>query len=74
MERGTPRGFVADKHDLNSQLLACLDIYQALGEIRLYREAMEHDESIIIMRRMVDDGLIDFEITEDIAKQLPLIN
>jgi hypothetical protein len=45
-----------------------------LGEIRLYREAMEHDESIINLRRMVDDGLIDFEITEDMRSQLPLIN
>jgi HD-GYP domain-containing protein (c-di-GMP phosphodiesterase class II) len=67
---GYPRGLSADQLDFNSRLLACLDIYQALGEIRPYREAMTHDESIKIMRRMVKDGLIDPEITEDIAQQL----
>jgi HD-GYP domain-containing protein (c-di-GMP phosphodiesterase class II) len=67
---GYPRGLSADELDFNSRLLACLDIYQALGEIRPYREAMTHDESIKIMRHMVGNGLIDPEITEDIAKQL----
>jgi len=67
---GYPRGLSADKLDFNSRLLACLDIYQALGEIRPYREAMSHDESITIMRNMVKDGLIDSKITEDIAKHL----
>jgi HD-GYP domain-containing protein (c-di-GMP phosphodiesterase class II) len=71
---GYPRGLGADKLDFNSRLLACLDIYQALGEIRPYREAMTHDEAIKIMRHMVKDGLIDPEITEDIAKQLQTIN
>jgi len=71
---GYPRGLGADQLDFNSRLLACLDIYQALGEIRPYREAMTHDESIKIMRRMVEDGLIDPEITEDIAQQLKTNN
>ena len=71
---GYPRGIGADKLDFNSRLLACLDIYQALGEIRPYREAMTHDESIKTMRRMVDDGLIDPEITEDIVKHLQNID
>jgi HD-GYP domain-containing protein (c-di-GMP phosphodiesterase class II) len=70
---GYPRGLTAEKLDFNSRLLACLDIYQALGEVRPYREAMTHDESIKIMRRMVVDGLIDPDITEDIAKQLKII-
>jgi HD-GYP domain-containing protein (c-di-GMP phosphodiesterase class II) len=71
---GYPRGLGAGELDFNSRLLACLDIYQALGEIRPYREAMTHEESIKIMRHMVDDGLIDAEITEDIAKQLHTID
>lgn len=70
---GYPRGLDAEKLDFNSRLLACLDIYQALGEIRPYRQALTHDESITIMRRMVEDGLIDPSITEDIAKQLQTI-
>ncbi len=67
---GYPRGLSADKLDFNSRLLACLDIYQALSERRPYREAMTHDESIKIMSRMVKDGLIDNDITEDISNEL----
>jgi HD-GYP domain-containing protein (c-di-GMP phosphodiesterase class II) len=67
---GYPRGLDSKKLDFNSRLLTCLDIYQALGEVRPYRQALTHDESIIIMKRMVKDGLIDADITEDIAKQL----
>ena len=71
---GYPRGLSAENLDFNSRLLACLDIYQALSEMRPYRGAMTHDESIKIMRRMVEDGLIDPDITEDIAKQLQSID
>ena len=67
---GYPRGLQVDQLDFNSRLLACLDIYQALGEERPYRKAMSHDESITILRQMAQDGLIDPEITEDIATHL----
>lgn len=67
---GYPRGLSAEKLDFNSRLLACLDIYQALREERPYRESMTHEESIKVMRHMVENGLIDPVITEDIAKQL----
>ncbi|MDW7656045.1 MAG: HD domain-containing phosphohydrolase [Bacillota bacterium] len=70
---GYPRGLYAEELDFNSRLLACLDIYQALGEIRPYRKALTHDESIKIMTRMVEDGLIDPDITEDIAEQLKAV-
>ncbi len=67
---GYPRGLYADELDFNSRLLACLDIYQALGEDRPYRKAMDHDDAIIILHQMAQDGLIDAEITKDIAEQL----
>jgi len=51
-----------------ARLLACLDIYQALGEDRPYRKAMSHEEAMSIMRQMVRDGQIDGGITEDIEK------
>ena len=70
---GYPRGLYAEKLDFNSRLLGCLDIYQALSELRPYRKALTHDESIKIMTSMVEDGLIDPGITEDIAKQLKTI-
>lgn len=63
---GYPRGLHADELDFNSRLLACLDIYQALGEDRPYRKAMSHGEAMTIMRKMVQEGLIDGDITEDI--------
>ena len=65
---GYPRGLKGDELDFNSRLLACLDIYQALGEDRPYRKAMSHEEAMSIMRQMVKDGKIDGEITEDIEK------
>lgn len=67
---GYPRGLAKDELDFNSRLLACLDIYQALGEERPYRAALSHDEALIILRQMADDGLIDAKITEDIAARL----
>lgn len=65
---GYPRGLKGDELDFNSRLLACLDIYQALGEDRPYRKAMSHEEAMSIMRQMVRDGQIDGGITEDIEK------
>lgn len=63
---GYPRGLKAINLDFNSRLLTCLDIYQALSEIRPYRNAMAHADAMTIMRQMVSGGLIDFDITEDI--------
>lgn len=68
--KGYPRGLQVDELDFNSRLLACLDIYQALGEKRPYRNAMSHEDSITILRQMAQDGLIDPEITEDIVSHL----
>jgi HD-GYP domain-containing protein (c-di-GMP phosphodiesterase class II) len=64
---GYPRGLQFDVLDFNSRLLACLDIYQALGEERPYRKAMSRDDSIAILQQMAQDGLLDAKITEDIA-------
>jgi len=71
---GYPRGLQAEALDFNSRLLTCLDIYQALGEKRPYRDAMNHDESMKIMKQMVDEGLIDAKITEDIENVLRDLN
>lgn len=67
---GYPRGLRAEELDFNSRLLACLDIYQAMGEDRPYRKEMEHDEMIMVLRQMAQNGLIDAKITEDIAAHL----
>lgn len=44
-----------------------MDIYQALRETRPYRSSMGHDEAIIILSKMVEEGKIDRKIVEDIA-------
>jgi len=67
---GYPRGLHAVEIDFNSRLLACLDICQALGEKRPYRKALSHEDAMLILRQMAHDGLIDVNITEDIAAQL----
>ena len=63
---GYPYGFNADRLDFNSRLMGCLDIYQALTEDRPYREGMSHESTIKILRGMVDQGLIEKSIVEDI--------
>jgi len=65
---GYPFGLKGDKLNREERLLACLDIYQALVEARPYKDGMNHEQAIHIMRDMVCRGKIDPEITEDIAE------
>lgn len=63
---GYPFGKTAKELDHNDRLLACLDIYQALGEARPYKEGLPHNRCIAIMRDMADEQFIDNSIVEDI--------
>lgn len=63
---GYPFGFAADRLDFESRLLACLDIYQALVEVRPYREALGHGAALSIMHGMAEAGKIDAGIVEDV--------
>lgn len=65
---GYPFGFKGDKLNREERLLACLDIYQALVESRPYKDGMNHEQAIHILRDMAACGKIDPEITEDIAQ------
>lgn len=62
---GYPYGLNANQLDFNSRILACVDIYQALTEDRHYRKRMSHGAAIKIMQNMVQDGLIEPSVTED---------
>ncbi len=62
---GYPYGLNANQLDFNSRILACVDIYQALTEDRPYRKRMSHGAAIKIMQNMVQDGLIEPSVTED---------
>lgn len=63
---GYPFGKTAEQLTKEDRLMACIDIYQALSEDRPYKKGMPHEKCIAIMRDMVDKGLIDKTITEDI--------
>jgi len=63
---GYPDGLTAKDLDFNSRLISCLDIYQALREERPYRESMDHNEAMIILKNMACAGQLDQSIVDDI--------
>ncbi|MDP3305930.1 MAG: diguanylate cyclase [Erysipelotrichaceae bacterium] len=63
---GYPRQLTEENLDFYSRLLTCMDIYQALRETRPYRNSMCHDEAIVILKEMAEDGKLDRKIVEDI--------
>lgn len=63
---GYPFGKTAQQLGKNERLMACLDIYQALVEKRPYKDGMEHQQAIEILRRMAEQNQLDGEIVEDI--------
>lgn len=64
--KGYPFGKNHKQLDFNSRLMVCLDIYQALTEIRPYRPALLHKAAMQILNDMKNDTFIDSKITEDI--------
>ncbi len=64
--KGYPYGLSEKNLDLNSRLLGCVDIYQALTEDRPYRKAMSHKKTIELMRGMAKQNLIEPSVVEDI--------
>lgn len=63
---GYPFGKTAEQLGKNERLMACLDIYQALVEKRPYKNGMEHQQAIGILRNMAAENQLDGEIIEDI--------
>ena len=60
-------GKKAGELDFNSRLLACIDIYQAVSEERPYHPARNHDDTMQILNKMADTGVIDKNITNDLS-------
>ncbi|MCH5210583.1 MAG: HD domain-containing protein [Oscillospiraceae bacterium] len=65
--KGYPRGLTADKLSFEEQLMACIDIYQALTEKRPYKDGMSHEKTISIMQDMVNKGELNGDIVNDIS-------
>lgn len=63
---GYPFGKTADELDFNQRLMACIDIYQALTEKRVYKEGMPHKNAINILYEMASNGKLDNDIVKDL--------
>lgn len=66
--KGYPFGKKAHELGFNERLMACLDIYQALTEERPYKKGLSHDKTMVILRKLVEDGSLDGKIVEEIGK------
>jgi HD-GYP domain-containing protein (c-di-GMP phosphodiesterase class II) len=67
---GYPLGKRVEDLDFNSRLMACLDIYQAVGEERPYHPARNHGDTMKIVYEMAEKGAIDGGICADIDRAL----
>lgn len=64
--KGYPRGLSAEELSFEDQLMAVVDIYQALTEKRPYKDGMSHEKTISIMMDMVGKGELNEKIVRDI--------
>lgn len=64
---GYPYGFPGSRLSFEDQLMACMDIYQALTEERPYREGLSHEKACELLTGIADKGYISREITADIT-------
>jgi HD-GYP domain-containing protein (c-di-GMP phosphodiesterase class II) len=62
---GYPYGFRDNRLPFESQLISCVDIYQALTEKRPYRESLSFSKVAGIMTKMAKDKLINSDIVAD---------
>jgi HD-GYP domain-containing protein (c-di-GMP phosphodiesterase class II) len=63
-------GKKADALDFNSRLMACIDIYQAVGEERPYHPARDHVDTMKVLYDMAVRGFVDAGIVKDMDKVL----
>ncbi|MDR1885765.1 MAG: HD domain-containing protein, partial [Synergistaceae bacterium] len=65
---GYPYGFSREALCFESQLLACVDIYQALTETRPYRESLPPDRVRSIMMNMAGSDYINGDIASQVIE------
>ena len=64
--KGYPRGLSAEQLSFEDQLMACIDIYQALIERRPYKDGFSHEKTISILLDMAEKGELNEKIVRDI--------
>lgn len=64
--KGYPRKLSEKELSFEDQLMACIDIYQALTEKRPYKDGFTHEKTIAIMKDMVSKGELNEKIVNDI--------
>lgn len=65
---GYPYGLTKKELDFPSQMLAVLDVYQALRENRPYRDPMSHKEAVEILETMAANNKVNKIIVDDVDK------
>jgi HD-GYP domain-containing protein (c-di-GMP phosphodiesterase class II) len=65
---GYPFGLKREEMDFESRLLAVLDVYQALREVRPYRGSLSHEKSMDILMGMAKNNKFDLDIVMDINR------
>lgn len=65
---GYPFSMKENELCFESKLLACLDMYQALTEVRPYREALSYREAVEILYTDVSKNLLEKKVVDVIAK------
>lgn len=63
---GYPQGLTAAELSFEDQLMACVDIYQALTEPRPYKPGIPHEKTIQIMLDMAGRGELNGQIIQDL--------
>ena len=63
---GYPQGLSSKQLSFEDQLMACVDIYQALTEKRPYKDGLSHETTISIMQDMAAKGELNESIIRDI--------
>lgn len=65
---GYPFGLSAKDLGFEERLMAVIDIYQALTESRPYRKGMSHQGAMRVITTMVENGLLDAGIAQDVDR------
>ena len=63
--KGYPRGLSEKELSFEDQLMACVDIYQALTEKRPYKDGMSHEKTVSILMDMAGKGELNSKIVHD---------